>query len=199
MTLGVAISTPPAVIVMLPMGIVIVRVLSYYRKTMRELKRCESTSKTPIYTQFSETLDGLSTVRAYGHSERFNDASNILIHNNASIFWCMRITERWLSVRLEACSTVITAAAAVAGMLAVRDGTLDPAMMSLSVTFALSFGGTLQFFVNVFAEVEQQFSSVERVLHFINGPWSARLTPCREMLIRWPRLDMTSQSTARCR
>ena len=32
----------------------------------RDLQRLEAVSRSPIYTQFSETLNGLSTIRAFG-------------------------------------------------------------------------------------------------------------------------------------
>lgn len=36
----------------------------YYRSTSRELRRLDSVSRSPIYTSFTETLDGSSTIRA---------------------------------------------------------------------------------------------------------------------------------------
>jgi ATP-binding cassette, subfamily C (CFTR/MRP), member 1 len=38
----------------------------YYIKTSRELTRLDSISRSPIYALFSETLDGLTTIRAFG-------------------------------------------------------------------------------------------------------------------------------------
>ncbi|RXH88432.1 hypothetical protein DVH24_000031 [Malus domestica] len=37
----------------------------FYRSTSRELRRLDSVSRSPIYTSFSETLDGSSTIRAF--------------------------------------------------------------------------------------------------------------------------------------
>ncbi|KAJ3340527.1 hypothetical protein HDU91_000833 [Kappamyces sp. JEL0680] len=42
-----------------------------YLKTSRELKRYESINRSPIYAQFSETLNGICTIRAYGQEPRF--------------------------------------------------------------------------------------------------------------------------------
>jgi len=41
------------------------QVQSFYRNSSRELKRIESVSKSPIFSHFSETLNGLSTIRAF--------------------------------------------------------------------------------------------------------------------------------------
>ena len=41
------------------------RLSQYYRPTNRDIKRLESVARSPIYAHFSETLYGVSTVRAY--------------------------------------------------------------------------------------------------------------------------------------
>ena len=37
----------------------------YYRSTSRELRRLDSVSRSPIYTSFTETMDGSCTIRAF--------------------------------------------------------------------------------------------------------------------------------------
>lgn len=37
----------------------------YYRATSRELRRLDSVARSPIYSSFTETLDGSSTIRAF--------------------------------------------------------------------------------------------------------------------------------------
>ena len=37
----------------------------YYRPVNRDLQRLESVSRSPIFAQFSETLNGVPTLRAY--------------------------------------------------------------------------------------------------------------------------------------
>lgn len=45
--------------------------MQYYRRTSRELQRLDSISRSPVYNHFSETLNGVDSVRAYGVSDRF--------------------------------------------------------------------------------------------------------------------------------
>src|SRR5690606_27795911 len=43
----------------------------YYRYASRDLKRISSNTLSPIYTHFSETLNGLSIIRCYNATRRF--------------------------------------------------------------------------------------------------------------------------------
>ena len=57
----------------LPVFIAFVFLTRYYLKTARELKRLESICRTPVFSHFSETMDGLDTIRTRQAEERFVD------------------------------------------------------------------------------------------------------------------------------
>ena len=42
-----------------------------YINVSREIKRLESISKSPVFVLFSESLAGISVLRAFGHESRF--------------------------------------------------------------------------------------------------------------------------------
>ena len=44
----------------------------FYRCSYIELQRVDATTRSPIYTHFSETLAGVETLRAYGYESRFS-------------------------------------------------------------------------------------------------------------------------------
>ncbi|GBG68548.1 hypothetical protein CBR_g3092, partial [Chara braunii] len=77
--------TPLFLVVLFPIGGLYAFIQQIYRKTGRELKRIEAVTKSPLYQQFSETLNGLTTIRAYQAENRFiklNDGALFLsIHS----------------------------------------------------------------------------------------------------------------------
>ncbi|KAI3894612.1 hypothetical protein MKW92_035428 [Papaver armeniacum] len=52
-------------LLLLPLWYIYSKLQFYYRATSRELRRLDSVSRSPIYTSFTETLDGSSTIRAF--------------------------------------------------------------------------------------------------------------------------------------
>ena len=43
----------------------------YYMKTAREIKRLEAVNRSPVFTHFSDTLEGLATIRSYSMENDF--------------------------------------------------------------------------------------------------------------------------------
>lgn len=64
-------STPLFLVMMAPLAFAFYKVYVNFACVSRDLKRLESVCRTPVYSSFSETLNGLDTIRAYGDSERF--------------------------------------------------------------------------------------------------------------------------------
>lgn len=72
----------------------------FYRVSSRELQRLQAMSRGPILSHFHETLQGLSTIRAYGRQKTFTDHMFALIdfNNRADMF--INVGNRWLSISL---------------------------------------------------------------------------------------------------
>ncbi|GLT68247.1 hypothetical protein SLA2020_404970 [Shorea laevis] len=73
----------------------------YYQSTSREVKRLDSISRSPVYAQFGEALNGLSTIRAYKAYDRMADINGKSVDNNIRFTLVNMSANRWLGIRLE--------------------------------------------------------------------------------------------------
>ena len=176
------------VALIVPLGAVYLYIQRYYLRTSRELKRLDSTSKSPIYAHFQETLGGLTTIRAYRQQKRFALENEWRVDANLRAFFPSINANRWLAVRLEFIGSFIILAAATFAIISVTTGSkLSAGMVGLSMSYALQITQSLNWIVRQTVEVETNIVSVERVLEYAKLPSeAAEVIPKHRPKISWP-------------
>lgn len=84
-----------------------------YLSSSRELKRIESVSSSPIYAQFSEMINGMQTIRAYGSQYRLELQMREKVDSNHRAFFYLFVTNRWLFFRNSVLSGLVVAVAGI--------------------------------------------------------------------------------------
>eukprot|EP01039_Chlorochromonas_danica_P007900 gene7900-8715_t len=174
----VCVVTPLFIIGLVPMAIFYFLAQKYYIRTSRELTRIESITRSPIYALFSETLDGLSTIRAYGVEQRLSTKNQNLLDANQRAYFLNFSANCWLAVRLEFVGTLIVTCATLFAVLARQYRTVPgpvngqgdehadavfAGLAGLSISLALSVTQSLNWTVRMASDMESQMVSVERV------------------------------------
>ena len=67
------VTNPWLLFLVIPLIVLVLYISKYYLKTSRELKRLESICRSPVFSHFSETLNGLDTIRTRGRERDFVD------------------------------------------------------------------------------------------------------------------------------
>ncbi|KAI8804937.1 P-loop containing nucleoside triphosphate hydrolase protein [Cladochytrium replicatum] len=134
-----------------------------YLSTSRELKRLESTSRSPIYSLFSETLAGVTTIRAYGQEVRFAAENDLKTDENHRPWFYMWAANRWLCFRTDIVAILVMIAASV---FLVGSG-LSAGLSGLMLTYSLAYSSLLHQFVRQSAEMEIAMSSMERIREYV--------------------------------
>ncbi|KAJ3398512.1 hypothetical protein HDV05_002445, partial [Chytridiales sp. JEL 0842] len=162
------------VIFVVPLGILYMYFQKYYISTSRELKRLESTSRSPIYAHFQETLCGVSTIRAYQQDDRFVHANEQRIDFNQRAYYPSVASNRWLAVRLEFIGSLIIFGSALFGVITIAiQGSVSASLVGLALTYSLSVTQSLNWMVRQSSEIETNVVSVERMMEYIELPQEA--------------------------
>lgn len=149
-----------------PLGVLYVYYQQYYLKTSRELRRLDSVSRSPIFANFQESLNGVSIIRAYGQVERFKFLNQARIDKNMRAYHPSVNANRWLAVRLEFLGSLIILASSGLAILTLKSSGISAGMVGLSVSYALQITQSLNWIVRMTVEVETNIVSVERVLEY---------------------------------
>ncbi len=130
-----------------------------YQRSNRELKRYESTFKSPLYAHISETLSGITTVKAYNVENSFVDKERKLIDDANCPTFLRQSASIWINIRMESLSTLVVLLLALLGLLKA----ISPSLMGLALTYAIGFTGGLAFFLIMSSQLETELNSVERL------------------------------------
>ena len=163
-------STPIFLVVLLPLGVLYFFTQRFYVATSRQLQRIESVTRSPIYSHFQETLNGTSTIRAYGATEQFVAENEMRVDTNQTAYYPNVCSNRWLAVRLEFVGNCIILFAALFAVIERNDSHVSAGLIGLSISYALRITQTLNWMVRMTSELEANIVSVERVKEYSETP-----------------------------
>ncbi|XP_060535204.1 probable multidrug resistance-associated protein lethal(2)03659 isoform X2 [Cylas formicarius] len=135
-----------------------------YIETSRNVKRIESITKSPVFGHMAASVQGLSTIRAFGAQEllikEFDELQN---RHNAAWFLFIassRCFAFWLDL-----FCILFIAVATFSLLALNK-VVHGGDIGLVITQYLGLTGSLQWGMRQWSELENQMTSLERVLEY---------------------------------
>ncbi|CAK9831718.1 ATP-binding cassette sub-family C member 5 [Anthophora retusa] len=136
-----------------------------FRVAMRDFKRMESTSRSPVLSFITTTVHGLNTIHAFEKEKAFVKKFEELVDlNNLCLYLCQSVM-RWSAVRLD--SLAIASSSITAFLAIVLKGQIPPALAGLAMAYAAQMTGVFQYTVRLMAETETRFISVERISYYL--------------------------------
>ncbi|CAN4101609.1 unnamed protein product [Withania somnifera] len=145
----------------------------YYQSTAREVKRLDSISRSPVYAQFGEALNGLATIRAYKAYDRMANINGKAMDNNVRFTLVNMGGNRWLGIRLETIGGLmiwLTATFAVMQNGRAENQEAFASTMGLLLSYALNITSLLTGVLRLASLAENSLNAVERIGTYIDLP-----------------------------
>ncbi|VDP25208.1 unnamed protein product [Soboliphyme baturini] len=140
----------------------------YYRYTTCDLKRLGATSFSPVLCEFTDTVTGLSSIRAFRAEQFFIQKADESIVAFQRTQFSTLACRMWLMIRLQTIGIVLILAVALTAVIEHKLRNVDPALVGLALSYVLSITGLLDGFVQSLTETEKEMVSAERILHYVN-------------------------------
>jgi ATP-binding cassette subfamily C (CFTR/MRP) protein 1 len=134
----------------------------YIQCTQIKVKRLEATCRSPIYSNFSEVLAGLATIRAYRQADRFAEINHKLVSDHVAAF--LTTTgglQAWMTVRLNSMSAFLCLAVCICAVY-IKD-LMSPGDLGVALAYSMSIVQLLSFLITMSTEVQSLMNSVERI------------------------------------
>ena len=159
---------PWLLLILLPLSAIYLHIQHRYRPAARDLKRIGSVTLSPIYSHFSETLSGVTTIRAMGSVPRFVRENEEKMEASLRTNYSSQAASQWLELRLQLLGCAVVAGVAVIAVVEHHVAGADPGMVGLAISYALGITGKLSGLVTAFTETEKELVAVERVSQYVN-------------------------------
>ncbi|SPO20123.1 related to multidrug resistance protein [Ustilago trichophora] len=145
---------------------------AYYRTAVsyvsaaRDLRRLESVTRSPIFQSFSEVLNGIATVRAFGAQERFLETLFRRLDATQSCYNLFWMANRWLMLRFDLMGAFTVFGASVLALA----GGIDAGLAGIAITQAQVFVLAMYWLCRCWTGFEMDLNSVERMHEYLGLP-----------------------------
>ncbi|KAF8030767.1 hypothetical protein BT93_D0065 [Corymbia citriodora subsp. variegata] len=160
----------------MPLLILFYAAYLYYQAISREVKRLDSITRSPVYAQFGEALNGLSTIRAYKAYDRIATSNAKAMDNNIRFTLVNLSSNIWLKIRLETLGGIMIWLIATFAVMQTRKEENRAAFastMGLLLSYTLNITTLLSSVLRQASNAENSLNAVERVGVYIELPSEA--------------------------
>ncbi|KAH8681362.1 multidrug resistance-like protein [Xylariales sp. PMI_506] len=156
-----------------------------YLRTSRQLRFLDLDQKAPVYTQFIETLAGLSTIRAFGWEAQATDMNHELVDRAQRPFYLLLMIQRWLTLVLD--FIVAALALLVVGLsVALRDS-VSVGLAGVSLVQLVTLAENVRMLILWWTSLETSIGAIARIKQFSENSGDENLPgESREAPKDWP-------------
>ncbi|XP_014296337.1 probable multidrug resistance-associated protein lethal(2)03659 [Microplitis demolitor] len=151
-------------------GVIFYGLRVIYISTSRSIKRLEGITRSPVFNHLSATLQGLPTIRSFNAEEVLTKEFDHHQDLHSSAWYIFIASSRAFGFWLDIFCLIYIACVTMSFLLLSDDEhkTFKGGNVGLAITQSIGLTGMFQWGMRQSAEVENQMTSVERVLEYTN-------------------------------
>ncbi|KAK2778498.1 ATP-binding cassette [Colletotrichum kahawae] len=132
-----------------------------YLRTSRQLRLLDLESQSGVYSSFLESLDGLTTIRAFGWEKEVEDANIRSLDKSQQPSYILFCLQRWLCIVLDLIVAAI--ATSLIAFAVLLKGTTTAGQIGMALNLVLLVNSTLLSFVSSFTNLEVSLGAISRL------------------------------------
>ena len=137
----------------------------FYLRTSRQLRFLDLEAKSPLYTNFLESLSGLMSIRSFGWSYNYRQRNLKILDNSQAPFYLLYCVQRWLNLVLD---LVVAGVAVVLITIAVElRGSISPGLLGVALVNVTQLSENLKLLITDWTKLETSIGAVSRVRSFV--------------------------------
>jgi ATP-binding cassette subfamily C (CFTR/MRP) protein 1 len=136
---------------------------SIYLRTSRQLRLLDLEAKSPLYTHYGETIDGLATIRAYGWQPQYVDRGMTLLDHSQSPFYLLYCAQRWLNFVLDMTVAGIATLLVGIGFALRHSSTVNGGSVGVALVNIIGFNQALSLLIQNWTLLETSLGAIARI------------------------------------
>ncbi|PLN82694.1 P-loop containing nucleoside triphosphate hydrolase protein [Aspergillus taichungensis] len=132
----------------------------------RGTKRYEAVLRSVVFARFGESIIGSTCIQAYHKEAYFRERLHEAIDSMNGAYFLTIANQRWLNTLLDSVSNTMILVIVV--LVATARFPVDPSVSGLILSYMLTISQLMTFGVRMFAGLDNELNSVERIEHYAN-------------------------------
>jgi ATP-binding cassette subfamily C (CFTR/MRP) protein 1 len=145
--------------------VVLFFVQNYYLRTSRQVRLLDIEAKSPLFTHFVETMQGISVIRAMHWQAPFQGRLEELLNQSQKPFYMLYCIQQWLQLVLD-CIVMALAVILVTLVISLKDQ-FSAGAIGVALNLILSFNQDLMLTIRFWTSLETSIGAVSRIQDFV--------------------------------
>ncbi|XP_071820673.1 ATP-binding cassette sub-family C member 4-like isoform X2 [Apostichopus japonicus] len=159
-----AIFNPYSLILVVPIGFVFMLLWRYALITTRPIKRLDGTTRSPIFSHITTTMEGVQTVRLHRRQTEFIQRFKDLQDRHTEVWFLYLVTQRWFLTRVNILLFLFGASITYAAVI--TKNRLDAGLVGLLLSSTINMVSIFKLCISQMALTEYLMTSTERVMEY---------------------------------